>query len=132
MKLFQAPKLNLEYLYLFDREVRGVPMGFALKNFNNEKREGAFMWGHGAMQNFWGQVVTKLTARNDALRVPAGMGTPRDECGMFLWCCAMIAEIAIWQHCHDFRIGGLPFKATFFKAIAEDVCLKFHEGKNTS
>ena len=83
------------------------------------------------MQNFWGQVEAELTARNDSLRVSAGMRTPRDKCGMFLWRCAMIAEIAIWEHRHDFRIWRLPFKATFFKAIAEDVCLKFHNGKNT-
>ena len=63
VKVFQAGKFNLEFLDLFEGEMR----------------EGAPMRGHGTVQNLTGQAVAQLAARDHAFRVAAGMGKPCDK-----------------------------------------------------
>jgi hypothetical protein len=114
VKVFQAGKFTLEFLDLFEREMRVAGVGFAPEDFADEDREGATMRGHGTVQDLAGQAVAKLAARDHAFRVAAGMGAPRDEGRVLLPRGAIITEVAVGDHPDDFRIGRLALEAALF------------------
>ena len=84
VKVFQAGKFDLEFLDLFEGEMRVAGVGFAPESLADEKREVAAVRGHGTVQDLAGQAVAKLAARDHAFRVAAGMGAPRDEGSVLL------------------------------------------------
>ncbi len=114
MKVFQAGKFDLEFLDLIEGEMGVAGVGFAPENLADEKWEGAAVRGHGTVQDFAGQSVAQLAARDHAFRVAAGMGTPRDEGSVLLGSGATITEVAVGDHPDDFRIGRLALEAALF------------------
>ena len=126
MKVFQAGKFDLEFLDLFEGEMRVAGVGFASEDLADEDREGAAMRGHGPVQDLAGQAVAQLAARDHAFRVAAGMGTPRDEGSVLLPCGAIITEVAVGENRDDFRVVRLALQAALFVTIAEDESVKSH------
>ena len=106
--------------------MRVAGVGFASENLADEDREGAAMRGHGAVQDLAGQAVAQLAARDDAFRVAAGMGTPRDESSVLLPCGAIITEVAVAEKPDNFRVWRRTLEATLFVTVAEDVSVKSH------
>ena len=126
MKVFQAGKFNLEFLDLFEGEMRVAGVRFAPEDLADEKREVAAVRGHGTVQDLAGQAVAKLAACDHAFRVAAGMGAPRDEGSVLLPRGATITEVAVEENRDDFKVVRLALQTALFVTIAEDESVKSH------
>jgi hypothetical protein len=126
VKVFQTGEFNLEFLDLFEGEMRVAGVGFAPENLADEKREVAAVRGHGTVQDLAGQAVAQLAARDQAFRVAASMGAPRDEGSVLLPRGATITEVAVGENRDDFRVVRLALQTALFVTIAEDVSVESH------